>query len=202
MQQLREHADAAYNALREVFEDPTTYDATYESLRLALNMPAIDYCLRRYITAECDAATPGERGLGRVSTAPPRLGGYCRRQITALDPASTSRLYFLIQDVVLRGYLAQALLIDDLPPVRITDSEVIFRKWVPVIYSGAGAVSDGVANMVSAVADTAFENLEAFLGRHGMPSLYDESAKMGQIVWPYAKSGTNLRAVECGAYGF
>lgn len=196
-----EHFDAAYEDLRELFDDSTRFDAAYQSARKALNISAIEYCLRTFITAELDAATAGERGLGRVTTAVPRLGAYCRRQIRRLDASAQWQLYFLIQGAILRGYLTQALLIKDPRPVCVIDPETIFRMWVPVIYSSAGAVSEGVADGIAAVADAAFQRLDAFFGQHDMPSPYDDKARMGEIMWPYAKSGANLRAVECGSYG-
>lgn len=196
-----EFFDAAYEDLRGLFDDPTRFDAAYQSARQALNMSAIEYCLRTFITAELDAATAGERGLGRVTTAVPRLGAYCRRQINSLDSSTKWQLYFLIQDVILRGYLTQTLLIKDPRPVCVVDPETIFHKWVPVIYSSAGAVSEGVADGIAAVADAAFQRLDVFFGQHDMPSPYDDQGRMGEILWPYAKSGANLRAVECGSYG-
>jgi len=196
-----EHFDAGYSALRALFDDPTELDADYQALRQTLNMPAIEYCTRTLITAESDCVTAGDRGLGRATTAVPRLGARCRRQIGALDVAAKRQLYFLIQDIILRGYLTDALLVKSPHPVSITDTQTIFQKWIPIIYSSSGSLSDSMANAVSTVADTAFSSLDVFMVQYGMPSLFDDSARMGEIVWPYAKSGANLRAVECGLYG-
>lgn len=45
--------------------------------------PAIE-CINRFVDAELDFMTPGERGLGRASTYYPRLAAYERKKISRL----------------------------------------------------------------------------------------------------------------------
>jgi hypothetical protein len=196
------HVDAAYSGVRQLIsQNHEDLDAMYQVLRASLNLPALEYCLRSFIVAELDCLTDGERGLGRVTTAVPRLGAYCRGQINALAPGARWELYFLIQELILRGYLTMSLFVDDPKPACVSDAQAVFRAWLPTIYGGDGTLSPDFSDLLAGFEGDAFERVDAFFGLNRMPSVYDQSAKTGEIVWRYAKSGANLRAAECGLHG-
>jgi hypothetical protein len=195
--------DDSYREFRDKFEageaTRSSIEAAYPQLRARFNTAAMDFCLSSFIGAELDAKTAGDRGLGRVSTDTPRLGAYCRRQLQAMDADEKSTLYFLIQDLMLRGYLSFALLVEDpLRPAKRTTGEDIYQRWIPVIYSSGGRLAQSLVNAIAFVADSAFQSLDSFCSEHAMESVNSSSGKMGQIVAYYATAGAGLRAIEVG----
>lgn len=196
------HLDHAYQEIHDSFEGEDARKMVrelYPVLRAQFNLAAIDYCLASLIVAELDAKTPGDRGLGRVSTDTPRLAAYRRQPVKALDPAATWRLYYLIQDLMLRGYLSFALAVENpIRPAKYADAVDLFHRWLPVVYSSGGRVSDGLLDVMRLVADSAFENLESFFQEHHMGSSLSPDEKTGQILAYYATGGAVLRMIEVG----
>jgi hypothetical protein len=57
-------------------------EARLRDLRYRLNYDG--FCMNLPVMAELDYHTPGDRGLGRLSTEVPRLGGHCRKSLAQL----------------------------------------------------------------------------------------------------------------------
>jgi hypothetical protein len=57
-----------------------------------MNQDAILHCIREFAQAELDVETPGDRGLGRLSTEVPRFGAYFRNPLVRLSPEDIDSL--------------------------------------------------------------------------------------------------------------
>lgn len=190
--------DSAYRQMRGCFnepEQPGGVDSNWPILRASLNLPALDHCVGALIASELDAQTPGERGLGRVSLNPPRLGGRYRRQIGSLEQADVDTLYLAIQHLVLSGYVGYALLMED-PPLTpvVTDADEIYGKWVPWIYSG-GRPPRNVMDAVFAVTSPATESVVRYLGTLQVDG---DAQPANMMLLHYVLAGVYLRGVEVG----
>ena len=67
-----ERADASVLAMREALRDESEFLEQLalwpKELRPRFNVAAVGFCFSKYISAELDFQTPGDRGLGRIST--------------------------------------------------------------------------------------------------------------------------------------
>jgi hypothetical protein len=173
----------------------------YNQIRASFNAEAVDFCCRKYITAELDYLTPGDRGMGRLTTYVPRLGAYHRKKMASLDASARLRLYNLIEDVMLRSYLTVPLFVEEpLREAKYVDSEVIFHKWIPRIYSSVDP-QDWKLKILWGVAGFALENLMGFFAEHKMSGAGLFSKDRTPDIYPYyAIAGSGIRLVEIG-YG-
>lgn len=169
-------------------------EATLSTLKESFNEQAVGFCLGKYIDSELDCSTKGDRGLGRMTTYVPRLGGHYRKQIAALSSAERDTLFTLIQDMMLQGYLANATLEFDDKGVfaekSITDSEGVFNKWIPLIYSYD---FDEFDQVIGNFTYSGWERIRDFFEAHKM-KVGDNKTK--EILTYYMLAGFALRFSE------
>lgn len=142
---------SAYDTLQpETDEDRAVNDALENQLRNWFSSSdrqlsdAANYCINRFVTAELDFTTDGDRGLGRMTEHWARFGGKYRRIVSALDSESIEDLRRAFSDALLCGYLFSEYLIECaagtlVPRDAFPDgSEGVFERWVPTIYDKSG----------------------------------------------------------------
>ena len=67
----RDELELARADVLSVLEDnKDEFDAKFDQVKAGWDPTPIEFCLSKYITAELDFQTPGDRGLGRISTSP------------------------------------------------------------------------------------------------------------------------------------
>lgn len=138
---------AAYHGLRpQTDEDRDINKALEQHLHNWLSSDnrkltnAADYCIGRFVTAELDFRSEGNRGLGRSTEYWPRFGGKYRHVLQSLNTDSIEQLSRAFSDEVLCGYLFSEYLIECVigrlvPRDEFPDgSEGMFKRWVPTIY--------------------------------------------------------------------
>jgi len=169
-----ERADASVSAMHEALRDAPELSERLglwdKDLRSRFNAFAVGFCFLKYIDSELDCHTPGDGGPGRISTEIPRLGAYCRKPLSRLSLPERRELYGLIEDLMLRGYLTRALLVEAPPkePV-LTDALDLYERWVAGLHSSNPSEMDlELRAVLAAVTDSAFAALNGFLGRHGI----------------------------------
>lgn len=171
-----------------------------DELRDAFSGEAIDHCLDRFIQAELDFESPGNRGLGRLSEAVPRYGAHYRRHLRRLDPEELSTIDSLIRTQVLTGYLSFVLPREE--PVESTgvgDGNHLFRQWIPHIYSSslANAADEESRTLIAILGSDAMQRHLEFLHRHGMKGGgFFASDKTELILFHYHLAGFDLRMIE------
>lgn len=184
--------------VRKLFNDRfQQLNDRFQQLKDAFNAEAIGYCLNRYISAELDYQTAGSRGIGRVTEAVPRFGAYFRKRLSRLSGDAHLELFHLIQDLVLRGYLSQALFAKEFVVARKYEvPSDLFSAWLPTIY--LSSLPDQVWYLLSDVSYNAYQRLKDFLASNKMSGGgFFSKDKTNEIISGYLAAGWFLRIVEC-----
>ena len=81
------HLNGAMDELKKMYDDYIKDDLNvkYEEFTNQCNYESVEYCIDKFIKAELDYNTPGNRGLGRISDNVPRFGGFYRKQLINLS---------------------------------------------------------------------------------------------------------------------
>ena len=193
LESLRESGldiDSALDDIKPNLENlPTKYSAR-----------VVEPCIEKFVDAELDFHSPGNRGIGRISEAIPRYGAYFKRFLQPLEQDSLARVRMLIEDQVLVGYLSHCYWCEEpLGEPTITDGETLFRAWIPVVYSSAarGAMNEDFAQLFSLISTPPYEAHKAYitgLGFKGGGLLSKDKTDM--ILFHYPLAGVLLRRVE------
>jgi hypothetical protein len=200
-----ERVDASVSAMGEALRDAPELSERLgfwdKDLRSCFNAYAVGFCFFKYIDCELDCHTPGDGGLGRMSTDLPRLGAYCRRPLSRLSLPDRRELYGLIEDLMLRGYLTRALLLE-VPPKEpvLTDAADLYEKWLERCRSSNPSGMDLELRAVLAkVTDSAFAALNGFLRRHGIRGggvLEEDKTHAISMYYPVAGLAVRTSEVE------
>jgi hypothetical protein len=171
--------------------------AQIERVRTTFSGGIVELCIERFIDAELDFRTPGNRGLGRLSEVLPRYGAYFRRYLRSMPVDELAQVRNLIRNQVLTGYLAVALLNDDeqVAEPKVKRAEDVYISWVPKIYSGG--CGESLLQAIYACGAHAKTHHEAFLARHRMKGggIFSTDKTKG-ILLHYHLAGATLRLVE------
>jgi hypothetical protein len=201
-----ESADASVSAMQEALRDECEYSEQLglwgKELRSRFNLVAVGFCFSKYISSELDCHTPGDRGLGRISAEIPRLGAYFRRPMSRLSLPELRELYGIIEDLMLRGYLTRALLLEGAPkqPVLTTAPE-LYEAWLAGFYSSdPSQMGPNLRAVLAAATDSAFAALDGFFGGHGMRGGGDFPEDKTQLIsMYYPLGGFAIRKFEVDA---
>lgn len=207
-----EHLEEAFLLIKEELNNETEIDETeiveqaesnFEQFGNNYNCDVLSYCLEKYVNAELDFTTPGDRGIGRVSLIIPRYGAYFRKQLLLMSKNNLIKLYNLIQDIILRGYLVHLLFMER--PVKISvilKGEEIFEKWIPGIYSqDLSKMPEPLQKIMILCTNSVFKDLEDFMVLHKMKGGgFLSKDKTNEILCYYPFAGYGLRLVETRGY--
>jgi hypothetical protein len=179
-------------------------EAKLRDLKPLIKYDALNYSMSRFVTAELDCYTPGERGLGRLSTEVPRLGGHCRRPISKLRPDEIAELYRLIQDVIISGYIVHPLFLEErIQSGILSDAAQLFDAWLPNIYAqNPYEMADELQNAFTACGAFPLMALRGFLKQHRAKGggLFGGD-KTSMITLFYMVAGYGIRLAELGDWG-
>jgi hypothetical protein len=124
--------------------------------------------VERFVEAELDYVTSGDRGIGRNSTTPRRLAAVSKSAFA--DPQVRSVFGLLSEETIVRGWGAFAAIghiqADGPPEVRERSLEDLWVEWIPGIYAatrGAGPAQSAVLeSCLSPVAERWHAHAEEF----------------------------------------
>jgi len=163
------HLEKAFNSIQEEFQDSSEIwkliQKHFDEFRKDCNLDMLNYCIGRYIEAELDYVTPGERGLGRISTTPPRFAAYFRKQMARLSSEKKDELYEFIQDLILRSYLFRTLVYTGKSRRYNKNIKKLFESWISKIYISGdllNQLSENIRDMFIIITKSAFKNLHTF----------------------------------------
>lgn len=93
------------------------------------------FCVKRYVDAELDYTTQGNRGLGRMTDHVPRFAAKHRRVFKLLPVATLDEFRFALSRHVLCGYLLFDMLFSfaNADAVQLSNN-ALFQRWLPRIY--------------------------------------------------------------------
>jgi hypothetical protein len=136
--------------ISELLSSPARRDrvrARLNSTNVLAALLASYECVSLLVGSELDTVTPGERGLGRASTAIPRVGGHFRPLI---DLHTTTVLGKVMEELCIQGFAARvafdALVSDDTELLRFRSLDAFIPIWISgIIYGLEGASEDYLA---------------------------------------------------------
>ncbi len=167
------HLEKVFNSIQEEVQNyPETgkeiqklFQKNFNEFRKDCNLDMLNYCIGRYIEAELDYVTPGERGLGRISTTPPRFAAYFRKQMARLSSEKKDELYELIQDLILGSYLIRTLFYTGKSRRYNKNIKKLFESWISKIYISGDLFdqqSEFIRDMFAISTKSALKNLHTF----------------------------------------
>ncbi len=185
--------------IKHMEEELISIGKEFEKLKQVVNVNFITNCIQQFISAELDYETPGIRGLGRLSTSIPRFGAYFRKHLSELSLEDIGKMYALIQNVIVMGYLFHALFIEkEVQNPKITSTEQLYENWIPYIYSsGRSSMTERARNALFNFSAPAYKELKEFMSRcnfKGGGFLVRD--KTNDIILYYAIGGFMLRRSE------
>ena len=172
-------------------------------------------CIRRFVRAELDFETPGNRGIGRTSDACPRFGAKHRLVLQEAEQSVLAELRTLFFRQILAGYLFIEYVHDSIFGEQLArhptmcSTENLFNTWIPQIYVPFGVEAierhikeaarevfgdenfDGARDIWIFSADTRIHDC---MRGHGMTVGDFEIIVLRQ----YFNAGLLLRAIEVG----
>ena len=215
-QSIKDCLESMFSSIRSTLTEPgkeyilEALETGYRKLMSEFNSEAITYCLEKYIEAELDYTTPGNRGIGRMTANIPRLGAYFIKPLSKLSIQELNKLGFLIQDLCIRGYLNSAIYVKwPANNVKLSDKDLLFREWIPLIYvTNPYGFSPELWDIMKVDITFTIIEIHDFLRKHGIEgdSLFKRAGrflsgdKINGILEYYAIAGYSLRAVEEGYY--
>lgn len=208
-----DHLESSFSSIRTIISKSKnsfleTLDSNFKKLMLEFNSEAITYCLEKYIGAELDYTTPGDRGIGRMTTYIPRFGAYFRKILSTLSHQELNELYLIIQDLCLRSYLAHALfVVEPVGRVRLQNGASLYEAWLPRIYvSDTSKLGQNLMAYISECTMPVVKEIYDFMVKHGMKgsilsnrdSGFPSKSKVNEILSYYVLAGFGLRFIEIG----
>ncbi len=122
----------------------------------------------KFIQAELDYVTPGDRGLGRLSDFEPRFAAKHRSFFQKLDESALSAIRCEFLSMIFAGYLFLEYMNEVMTeepftrhPETAKNSASLFSQWIPMIYSPQGSrVFDEM--MKEGIGESAYRNIKSF----------------------------------------
>ncbi|CAN5787027.1 hypothetical protein BH23PLA1_BH23PLA1_03480 [soil metagenome] len=161
----------------------------------------ISECLATFLEVEFDLATPGLRGLGRMTDEVPRLVARHRGRLRNHPPRQRDLLKQHARNHILCGYLFARIRVEPgKPRPLLSEANELFQRWIPLIYSNHGAERIGMVLGADAEADQALwgRATERAINRM-LQSLGIEPDERDQIILlHYFTAGILLALIELG----
>lgn len=159
----------------------------------------INYCVEKFVQTELDFITPGDRGIGRLTEALPRLGAYFRNPFSNLEKTELNKLDTLITKPIIKGYLFSAV-INGQPKEKalsFTDEE-LYREWIPKIFTfNLSNISDNAGDLLLAITKNDLDEIKSFFSQHNMRAGgFFSRDKTDGILMSYIIAGVSLYYIE------
>ena len=194
--------EAAAKEILNLAESKSEVSSKFQELQASLQCESLSYCLEKYINSELDSKTPGDKGLGRMTTVIPRLGAYYRKQMAGLQSKDLSELNGLIQRIILIAYLVRPLFVENpLSKPKLSEKK-LYEAWIPTIYSGNNPLSESVFDTIDTFTCATVDSLLDLFTKYGIGKnrLFGKDKKMN-ILFRYCVAGYYLRIVEIDKEG-
>jgi hypothetical protein len=208
-QNIKDLIESMFPSIQESVPEQLSDDLinTFKEFISKFNSDAIIYCIDKYIEAEFDFITPGNRGIGRMTENIPRFGAYFRNSLSKLSNQELNELHFFIQDLCIRGYLSSALFISwPSKNNKLSNKFLLFKEWIPKIYitNPYDTCLETLWDIVRIKSNYTIIEIHYFLNKHGMEKRgffnRNYEYKVNEILEYYIVAGYTLRSVEEGFY--
>jgi len=196
-QNFEKYVEEMLAAMSEYLESTDNFKEKFEQSKANISPERINYCLEKFLHAEFDYQTAGNRGLGRMTEHWPRLAGYFRGAFSKLNQEKTKELDSLITGFITKCYIFFILISDKPMEPSTKTGEQLYEKWIPQIYTfDLSSMSDNVGNMLFALIQKDHENIKNFFKQNGMTPGFFGGDKTDEILNGYVAAGLVLRVIE------
>lgn len=170
----------------------------FEEAKNSIDPERINYCLEKFLQAEFDYNTPGDRGLGRMTDYVPRLGAYFRKSLSKLPLDKIKELDFLLTGLIVKSYLYQVIVPEPvIKKSKMETGEQLYQRWIPEIYVyDLGQLSESFRGLLEAVVDSDIANVKHFFKMNELTSGFFSKNKTDDILFGYINAGLVLRLAE------
>jgi len=161
-------------------------------------------CARRFIQAELDTQTPGNRGIGRLTDNFPRFGARYRKLFLTMDSTVLSEMELLFTRLILCGYLFAEYIFKLKSDIELTrnpsmrNSDLLFTQWVPLIYSEEGipAFDNKMKDKLYVALKGSWKSASSIIVVEFMKKLFEKDEYIFLALDSYFNAGILLRIVE------
>ena len=101
----------------------------------SIDLDKINYSMDRFVEAELDFMTDGNRGIGRLTENIPRLGAYFRDKLSILDKKGLGELENLIKRLIVKSYIFPATIMKQPENAKNLTPEELYNEWIPNIFT-------------------------------------------------------------------
>lgn len=190
----------ALQEINAIFDEPVKekFNKKYEAFISVYDEKSILFCVDKYLSAEFDYITPGQRGIGRMNDSVPRLGGYFRKQLSNLSIDNKNELIHLIKQSIFIGYLSHVLTMEDeLKKPTVSSEDTLFDKWIPGLYVSDISRVPNLSNFIYGASSETLLKVKSFMKQHDFKGggFFSED-KTDLILSYYPIAGFGLRARE------
>lgn len=200
-QDLANYSDEIFAEMSKIFSTDKidifrkNFNKNYEGI----SPDTINYCIEKFVQAELDFTTSGNRGIGRLTETLPRLGAYFRNSLSNLEKIKLGELDTLITKLITKGYLFSAV-INGQPKEKTLSftKEQLYQGWIPKIFTfNLNVISDNAGNLLFAIAEKDLQQIQAFFHSHNMKggSLFSKD-KTEDILMHHVIAGVSLYYIE------
>lgn len=170
--------------------------AKLAALKSQAKLGPIEHCIDRFVRAEADFTALGDRGIGRVTLSPPRLGGHLRKHFRRLSEQELVELIDLIRCLVFRGYVIRALMVRTFDPTTgDVQGERLFDEWIGRIY--VTHFDKQLLTRIYLFGELPLLRLKDFLvNKNAVGGGLFSKDKTSEIIFWYLMAGYLLRQVE------
>jgi hypothetical protein len=194
------HLQILFNSLLEAIEDgdfKTSLLSKFDQSKPNFDGIKIGYCINRFVEAELDFETKGDRGIGRISSNPPRFGAYSRKQLSNVSKSDLESLRENLIEVMLSAYLVGLMFDEKEVPVE-AESEVLFDRWIPNIYvTPFDMLGENLQSALLLFCETPYKHLLDIIDRLNLnPKRFLKKDYIHTIFSFYLVAGWGLRHIE------
>lgn len=178
-------------------------ETRFQERKHSIDKERINYCLKQFLQAEFDWKSPGDRGLGRLSEAIPRLAAHFRKTFSKLSNEQLNLLDEVITNLIIKAYLYQMLLSALEIELRVKTKDDMYKEWIPRIYSSEADILSKyceVPHLLKVIEFVFYGDIEkikeAFKECKLKAGFFSSSKTIDSILYGYLNAGFLLRLID------
>jgi len=200
-QDLKKYVDEIFAEMSKIFsaEKIDAFGENFNKNYASISVETINYCIEKFVQAELDFITPGNRGIGRLTETLPRLGAYFRNSLSNLEKTKLDKLDILITRLITKGYLFSAVINGQLKEKTLSfTNKNLYQEWISKIFTfNLNVISDNAGNLLLAITEKDLQQIRASFRSHNMHGggLFSKN-KSEDILMHYIIAGVSLYYIE------
>lgn len=198
---IKNWAEEVFTEMGKIFsqEKVDIFKKNFDENYKSIDPEIINPCIEKFVQAELDYTTPGDRGLGRLTETLPRLGAYFREPIAKLDELNREKLDALMTRIITKGYVFVSI-VHSKPKEEISakTGEQVYEEWVPKIFTfDLSNISNNAGDLLLMVTKNDLDEIKNFFNQNDMGAGgFFSKDKSDDIMMHYLIAGVSLYFIE------